>query len=103
MSNISLACKGCSQWRNGTISTVVVGQVYSQEPTWLSQPSHVAMPGKREGGWGKPRWLSSLAPAFSPSMILGSRDQVPCRAPCMEPASPSACVSASLCVSLMNE
>ena len=32
-------------------------------------------------------------------MILGTRDQVTCRAPCEEPASPSACVSASLCVS----
>ena len=33
--------------------------------------------------------------------ILESWDRVPCRAPCVEPASPSACVSAflSLCVS----
>ena len=31
--------------------------------------------------------------------ILESRDRVPHRAPCMEPASPSACVSASVCVS----
>ena len=38
-------------------------------------------------------------------MILGSWDQVPHQALCMEPASPSACVSASVCVyvSLMNE
>ena len=36
-------------------------------------------------------------------MILDSGDQVPYRAPCMEPSSPSACVSASLCVSLMNK
>ena len=36
-------------------------------------------------------------------VILGSRDQVPHGAPCMEPASPSACVSASLSVSLMNK
>ena len=33
------------------------------------------------------------------SVILGSRDRVPHQAPCVEPASPSACVSASLCVS----
>ena len=35
----------------------------------------------------------------------GSWDQVPQQASCREPASPSACVSASLplCVSLMNE
>ena len=33
----------------------------------------------------------------------GSQDQVPHRTPRREPASPSACVSASLCVSLMNK
>ena len=36
-------------------------------------------------------------------MIPGSWDQVPHQAPCGEPASPSACVSASLCVCLMNK
>ena len=36
-------------------------------------------------------------------VILESQDQVPRRAPSMEPASPSACVSASLSVSLMNK
>ena len=36
-------------------------------------------------------------------VTLGSQDQVPRRAPCMEPAFPSACVSASLSVSLMNK
>ena len=36
-------------------------------------------------------------------VILESWDQVPHRAPCMEPASPSAYVSASLCVSFMNK
>ena len=36
-------------------------------------------------------------------MIPGSRDQVPHQAPCSEPASPSAYVSASLFLSLMNE
>ena len=36
-------------------------------------------------------------------MILESRDRVPHRAPCVESASPSACVSASLSVSLMNK
>ena len=35
-------------------------------------------------------------------VILESWDQVPHRAPCTEPASPSAYVSASLSVSLMN-
>ena len=36
-------------------------------------------------------------------MILESWDRVLHRAPCEEPASPSAYVSASLCVSLMNK
>ena len=36
-------------------------------------------------------------------VILGFRDQVPHQAPFGEPASPSAYVSASLCVSLMNK
>ena len=34
------------------------------------------------------------------SVILESQDGVPRQTPCMEPASPSACVSASLCVCL---
>ena len=36
-------------------------------------------------------------------VILGSWDRVPHQASCEEPASPSACVSASLPVSLMNK
>ena len=36
-------------------------------------------------------------------MILESWDQISHRALCTEPASPSACVSASLSVSLMNK
>ena len=36
-------------------------------------------------------------------LIPGSWNRVPYRAPRREPASPSACVSASLCVSLMNK
>ena len=40
--------------------------------------------------------------AFSPGRDHGDRDQFLRRAPWMEPASPSACVSASLSVSLMN-
>ena len=45
---------------------------------------------------GIPGWLSSLASAFDPGRGPG----VPHRAPCMEPASPSACVSASLSLCL---
>ena len=36
-------------------------------------------------------------------VILESQDGVPHRAPCMEPASLSTYISASLCVSLMNK
>ena len=36
-------------------------------------------------------------------VILESRDQVPHQAPCMEPASPSACISLPLSLSLMNK
>ena len=36
-------------------------------------------------------------------MILGSRDQVLLWASCVEPAFASACVSASLCVCLINK
>ena len=36
-------------------------------------------------------------------VIPGSWDRVPYQAPCREPASPSAYVSASLCVFLMNK
>ncbi|CAK7311989.1 hypothetical protein VULLAG_LOCUS16466 [Vulpes lagopus] len=49
---------------------------------------------------GQPRWLSGLASPSAQGMILKTWDGVPCRAPCMEPASPSACVSASLSLSL---
>ena len=43
--------------------------------------------------------------AFSQGLILETLNQVPRRAPCMEPASPSACVSAPppLSASLMNK
>ena len=52
---------------------------------------------------GQPGWLSSLAPPLAQGVILETQDQVPHQASCMEPASPSACVSASLCLSLMNK
>ena len=44
-------------------------------------------------------WLSSLALPSAQDVILETQDRVPHRAPCREPASSSACVSASLCVS----
>ena len=54
----------------------------------------------------QPGWLSSLVRQPSAQgVILGTRDRVPCQAPCMEPASPSPCVSASLslCLSWINK
>ena len=48
---------------------------------------------------GQPGWLSGLALPSAQAVILGTWDRVPCRAFCMEPISPSACVSASLSLS----
>ena len=47
----------------------------------------------------QPGWHSAAAQ----DVILESQDRVPLLSPCMEPASPSACVSAYFCVSLMNK
>ena len=55
----------------------------------------------RTEGIGQPGWLSGLVPPSAQGVILESQDRVPHPAPCMEPASPSACVFASL--SLMNK
>ena len=53
---------------------------------------------------GQLGWLSGLVPPSAQGVILETQDRVPRWAPCMGPASPSACVSASLLsVSLMNE
>ena len=56
---------------------------------------------------GTPGWLSGWASAFGSERDPGAQDRVPRRAPCMEPASPYACVSDSLSlslfVSLMNK
>ena len=48
---------------------------------------------------GQPGWLSGLVPPSAQGMILETRDRGPCRAPGLEPTSPSACVSVFLCVS----
>ena len=50
---------------------------------------------------GQPRWRSGLAPPSAQGVILGTQDRVPRRAPCVEPASPSA--SLSLCLSWVNK
>ena len=51
-------------------------------------------------GLGIPGWRSGLAPAFGPGRDPGDPGSNPMSGfPCMEPASPSACVSASLSLS----
>ena len=52
---------------------------------------------------GQPQWLSSLALPSAQGLILETRDQVPHWAHCREPASPSACVCVSVCLSLINK
>ena len=51
----------------------------------------------RLGGSGVERLPSAQG------VILETRDRVPHQAPCMEPASPSACVSASLSLCVSHE
>ena len=48
---------------------------------------------------GQPGWLSGLALPSAQGVILETQDRVPHQTPCMEPASPSACISASLSLS----
>ena len=75
----------------------------------LKQESGKVKHRKRENKW--PKW-AALAILVSKTKERASVAQwlsiclqpgLKHRAPCMEPASPSACVSASLCVSLMNK
>ena len=67
---------GCEVY--GTPGIIFVLEVYSKTETWGSLGNSVV-------------WRLPLAQGA----ILESRDQVPRQAPCMEPASPSACVSTS--------
>ena len=76
----------------------------------VGQKSALQSQGHQGGPWppesfpqGQPWWLSGLALPSAQGMILETQDQVSCQAPHMEPASPSACVSASLCLSRINE
>ena len=51
---------------------------------------------------GQPGWLSGLVPPSAQGLILGTRDGVPLRIPCMEPASPSVSLPLSLSLSLFS-
>ena len=66
-----------------------------KEPTELTV-KYLAIP-------GQPGWLSGLALPSAQGVVLETQDQVPRRAPWLEPASPSAFVSASLSVSFLNK
>ena len=48
-------------------------------------------------------WLGGLVPPSAQSVILETWDRVPRQAPCMEPASPSAYLSASLSLCVSHE
>ena len=56
-----------------------------------------------ENTLGTPGWLMVERLPLAQVVTLGSWDRVPRWAPCMEPVSPSACVSASFSVFLMNK
>ena len=72
-------------------------------------PRYVLLDPSPERCFIKGFWAARVAQWFSaPSaqgVILETRDRIPHQAPCMEPASPFACMSAflSLCVSLMSK
>ena len=67
---------------NGTSDKVLVSKIYKEL---------IGIPG----------WRSGLAPAFGPGRDLGDPGSNPTSGSrCMEPASPSACVSASLALSV---
>ena len=52
---------------------------------------------------GQSWWLNGLVLPLVQGVILEIQDGVPHGAPCVEPASPSACVSASLCVCVSHK
>ena len=75
----------------------------SGQPVYLQRRVGSAEVEIRNSTGPAPGGLSGGASAFSPGVTPGSWDRVPYRAPCMEPASPSAWVSASLSLCLMNK
>ena len=91
------------------LRTIGVSQVSFRKPMISFPPTYLdkQMQGNQRilkiQCMGQPRWPSGLAPPSAQGVILETWDRVPRRVPCVGPASPSACVSASLCVSLMNK
>ena len=81
-----------------SIYTDLYIDIYFNNFTWMG-PCICWMCSLNFSCWAAPvaQWFSA---ACSRGVILETWDRVPHRAPCMEPASPSACVSASLSLSL---
>ena len=79
------------------------GSCFLSLVTWVghSMPLRVKLLiGSREMITGQLGGLSGLAPPSALGVILETRDRVPHWVPCMEPASLSVCVSASLSLCL---
>ena len=88
-------------FRSGQNLTNIIIQIY--QSTFFSSQHyrllfHKILAQKRKKG--QPQWLSGLPPPSAQGVILRTRDRVPPLAAYMEPASPSACVSALLSLSL---
>ena len=74
--------------------------IWIQIPWLPKQGAGVVAGDYQPSGPGTPGGSAVERLPSAQGVILGSRDRVPRRGPCRDPASPSACVSASLCVSL---
>ena len=99
----------------GTVCATLRGNTDNQ--TWAPPLRSLPRGQSRQQGGGRTYFLQTKMVAggghlagsgvehlpSAQEMILGPWDRVLHRAPCMEPASPSAFVSASLSVSLMNK
>ena len=75
------------------VVTKIISPKALKEPNWRSPDLKMVLQ-------GQPGWLSGLVPPSAQGVILETRNRVPHRAPCTEPASPSAYVPASLSLSV---
>ena len=78
-------------------------KIIPQNKTTNVQISAQSNSNKRTWEWGRPGGSAVERLPSAQGVILQSWDRVPFRAPCMEPASPSACVCLSLSVPLVNK
>ena len=93
----SLKGSGHLEMRNLSVGT----QLPVLWSTWTEACPEQLSLGAKNVRVGIPGWRSSLAPAFGPGRDSGDPGSNPTSGSrCMEPASPSACVSASLSLSL---